>query len=424
MIKSVFKKSFFLLQILTISLPLILYVFFHFFQQLFSIWPIMIISSFVLLLKFYHNRLLLQKEQLQIDEFNSILTINKKLENANKELQKYNVIRDVMLQISHSIVTIKDVNELFQLTVDSAVEVLDKADSASILVKNNSGLFEFKASNGFDLSTLNNIHLSIDEIFANHSTNRYSSNIINNPSEFNRQHMSKKNYDLLQNTDTPNIKSTICTPILIGPELYGFITVDNIHHDETFNKEDTVIMEYLGGQLSIAIKNVLVFEKTLFLSRYDGLTKVYHRHYFDELYDNIFKRAKRYNEQFCLCIMDLNKLKQINDLHGHIAGDLSITHFANVLQDNIRDSDVLGRFGGDEFVLILLNTSPQDVKNKIEKISNKLKESNICFHDQNLDITFSFGIASFPQDSTEQHGLLQIADARMYANKKKQKMIR
>ncbi|QXM06491.1 sensor domain-containing diguanylate cyclase [Crassaminicella indica] len=355
--------------------------------------------------------------------FHKLKTINQLLNNMfneNREIQKYNEIKDVMLQISNSIVHIKNMNELLQLFVNSTVQILDKADTASVLIKNDEGLFEFKAAVGFDLSKVSKIKLSIDETFLNRSDYRKST-IIENPSLFNHKTMTKSHYNLLKDAYTSNITSTICTPIIIDEELYGIINVNSLNKEHIFNEEDVVVMEYLIGQLAVAIKNVLLFEKTLFLSRYDGLTKVYHRHYFDELFSNIYHRAQRYNEQFCLCIVDLNNLKHMNDLYGHLAGDMAIKHFANILKKNIRTSDILGRFGGDEFILIFLNATDEQVKNKMESISNIINHTPLTFDEHDFYVQFSYGIAAYPKDTHNKKELLKIADTRMYQNKARKK---
>jgi diguanylate cyclase (GGDEF)-like protein len=387
---------------LCISIPFILYIFFEFLGIAFGLLFPTLTSIFIGGLFFYR--------------FYSIHQLIEKLLHDNKEIEKYNEIKDVMLQISNSIVYIKNMDALLQLFVNSAVQILDKADTASILIKNEEDLFEFKAAVGFDLEELSKIKLPMDETFLSES-NYKKSVIIHNPALFDFSYTKKTNFQSFQNAKTLDITSTISTPILLDGELYGLINVDSIKNHDSFNKEDVMVMEYLTGQLSVAIKNVLLFEKTLFLSRYDGLTKVYHRHYFDELFNNLYERSKRYNETFCLCIVDLNNLKKINDVYGHLAGDLAIKHFANTLRNNIRTSDILGRFGGDEFVLLFINATYEQVENKMKSISSMICENPLNYDQHNFHVQFSYGISSFPKDTKDRKELLKIADTRMYKNK-------
>lgn len=374
-------------------------------------------AVFIILFVFYKNQLL-KENQAQI---------NQQLKNVmcdNSELQKYNQIKEIMLQISYSIINIKNVDELMKIMVDSAVHIIDSADTASILLKTEDGFFQFKAVHGFDESVLLNLKLPRHETFLINwnEKNPTQAYIIDHPREFDRARMSEENYTLMKNSNSLDIKCTVCAPIIVDNCIYGLINVDNLTKAGSFREEDKQIMEYLAGQLSLAIKNMLLLEKTIFLSRYDGLTKIYHRHYFDELFNTVYKRALRYKEPFSLCIIDLDNLKQVNDVYGHTAGDMVIEHFAKILKQNIRETDLLGRYGGDEFILVLLNADLNDVEDKLKNVFDSLRMANLSYNGVNLLTQFSYGIACFPKDSSDQKELFKIADARMYTDKIKQKL--
>lgn len=397
------------LSIFTVLIPLILYGFLTFFDINNNILYPMITSILIGILCFYLSKITKKKD----------VTIHH-LTDRNIELNRYNELKDVMLQISNSIVHIKNMDELLQLFVDSVVQVVDHADIAGVLVKNDDDLLEFKAVHGLDLKEVSNIKFSMYESYL-FSHDYHKATIIKNPQYFSNIDSETQQCYLFEKLNALKIKTTIRTPIMIDHQLYGFISVNNLHNEGIFTEDDKVIMEYLTGQLSLAIKNVLLFEKTLFLSRYDGLTKVYHRHYFDELFDNIHIRAKRYNEQFCLCIMDLNNFKQINDSYGHFVGDMAIKHFSDILKENVRSSDILGRFGGDEFVLIFLNTNLEDAQKKMQSISDLVSKKPIVHGKDQLYLQFSFGISEFPTDSSNSKELFKLADSRMYQSKANKK---
>ncbi|KXG75264.1 sensor domain-containing diguanylate cyclase [Thermotalea metallivorans] len=343
----------------------------------------------------------------------------------NHELKKNNLIKEAMLEISNSVLNIKNMDELLNSVIATAVQLIDNADSGSILIKNEEGRLEFKAAFGYDLEKLSGITLAIEETFLYQYTegNCFNPCIIHNPLNFNERYMARETYDQLMDADALILKSTISAPIVVDNELYGMINVDNTRTDQVFTEEDKMIISYFANQLGIAIKNARLFEKTLFLSRYDGLTKVYNRHYFDELFDSIYKRAKRYGESFCLCVIDLNDLKIINDLHGHSAGDFVIKTFSTVLSENTRDSDLIGRYGGDEFVMVFLNTMLENCHEKLEMIAQRLKDTPIQLNHTSFQISFSYGIACFPKDAADSKELFKIADLRMYKHKLHQKTI-
>ena len=342
---------------------------------------------------------------------------------ANRELAKSNMLNEAMLEISNSIVRIHNLDELLQLVLEKAVGIIDSADNGSIMIANPDGQLGFRAAYGYDAESLAHITLPLEETFIYAYTKGTSLKacIIKNPQAFNNMNMSETNLNKFEDAQALNIRTTICAPIIVDQELYGLINVDNIFDENAFREEDVRLMEYFANQVGIAIKNVRLFEKTLYLSRYDALTQIYNRHYFEELYTNLDKRSKRYEERYCVCVMDLDNLKQINDRFGHSAGDLAIKHFANVLMENIRESDILARFGGDEFVTVFLNSDFENTHQRIHHIKDLLYNSSVYYEDQHFKVHFSFGIACFPDDATEKRDLIRIADQRMYTNKTQQK---
>jgi diguanylate cyclase (GGDEF)-like protein len=343
----------------------------------------------------------------------------------NEELEKNNLLKEAMLEVSNSILDIKDFDEFLNTVIEKAVQLIDKADAGSILILNNDNRLEFKAAVGYDLKGLSKISMIVEETFLyQHTQGNYSKPcIIADPQKFNRKFLAKETFSKFEDADALSLKATISAPILIDNKLYGMINVDNSLYEDAFSMRDTAIIEYLANQLSIAIKNVQLLEKTLYLSRYDGLTKVYNRHYFDELFESIYKRAKRYDENFCFCVIDLNDLKIINDMYGHQAGDLALKTFASVLRENIRESDIIGRYGGDEFVIIFLNTVAESSHEKLQEITRLLKERTSSIEGKQLNISFSYGIASFPEEASDSKELFRTADLRMYKHKLHQKTI-
>ncbi len=367
-------------------------------------------SFFIFITLLYLDRLLIANEVLlkkQSKELEYLLS-------ENRSLKKYDHIKDIMLQISYSINYIKNVDDLMNMIVHTTVEIIDNADAVSILLKNEDDLFEYKAISGFNNPELFKLQLTYDETFLSEWTD----------SNYTKSKIIKHNYNTLnedqrkfQDIKDLKIKSTLVTPILVDGNIYGVINVHNINNEYCFTQEDKAVIEYLTTQLSFTIKNLKLMEKTLYLSRYDGLTGAYQRHYFDELFYATCKRALRYKEFFCLCVLDMDNLKKVNDLYGHQAGDAVIKHFSQELKESIRSTDILGRYGGDEFVIIFLNAEIEDVNLKLQEIVQKLKNIHVNYYDKLFNISFSYGVANFPNDSTDPKELFRIADSRMYSFK-------
>ncbi|MEW9121193.1 MAG: sensor domain-containing diguanylate cyclase [Thermotaleaceae bacterium] len=338
---------------------------------------------------------------------------------ANRQLAKTNMIKETMLQISNSIVQINNIDELLEQILEKAVLLIDNADNGSILLFQDDNKLAFHAVYGYDMQFLSSIRLSLEEtyLYAYTEGQPLKACIIKNPENFNHAHMSKGNFHKFQNARALNIQSTICAPIMVDQELYGFINIDNISDENAFHEEDVRILEYLANQIGIAINNACLFEKTLQLSRYDSLTQVYSRSYFEELYQNIYKRAQRYHEHYTIAVIDLNNLKNINDRYGHMAGDLAIKLFSQVLKQNLRDSDIMGRYGGDEFLVVFLNSTYETTCHKLYEVLQILSQYPLYYEGHRFHVGFSYGVACFPSDSQDGQLLIKIADKRMYENK-------
>jgi diguanylate cyclase (GGDEF)-like protein len=146
----------------------------------------------------------------------------------------------------------------------------------------------------------------------------------------------------------------------------------------------------------------------------DGLTGLYNRRLFNEYCDNEVNRARRYNQQLAVVILDLHRLKEVNDRNGHLKGDEALRLAATTLRKTLRASDLAFRIGGDEFALLLPETDP-DQAAKLCKRVRALYESQVPSLELDMsDVTLDFGVAVLPNDGEEKEGLLRLADERLY----------
>ena len=176
------------------------------------------------------------------------------------------------------------------------------------------------------------------------------------------------------------------------------------------------------------LKELSIFESLIILifknyMRYsmatiDSLTKLYTRWYFDSRIEEELKRAKRYNEEFSLIFCDLDNFKKINDRHGHLKGDLLLETVANILKNNCRDTDIVGRYGGEEFIILL----PHTTNKTAIAIAQRLRYLIEVGTSAQIPITVSFGLTTFTSNSKENaRDLIQIADDLCYKAKEKGK---
>ncbi|MBZ5503805.1 MAG: GGDEF domain-containing protein [Acidobacteriia bacterium] len=149
----------------------------------------------------------------------------------------------------------------------------------------------------------------------------------------------------------------------------------------------------------------------------DALTGLYNRRFFDETCEKELNRAKRYGQPLAMVILDLNKLKDVNDRHGHLVGDQVLQLAATTLSKTLRASDFAARIGGDEFALLLPQTDPEQAITLCRRIRAQY-EHEVRALKLHIPVTLDFGVAVHPQDGDQKSALLSLADERLYELKR------
>jgi len=149
----------------------------------------------------------------------------------------------------------------------------------------------------------------------------------------------------------------------------------------------------------------------------DDLTRIPNRRHFMYLAEKEMKTAKRYHHPISIIVIDFDNLKKINDTYGHLAGDRALSVFARIVQQIIREVDILGRFGGDEFLILLPETTDEQALRVMERINQILDSSPIFYQDESFSLSVSSGIASIENWTDTLEDLLNRADAALYEAK-------
>jgi len=164
----------------------------------------------------------------------------------------------------------------------------------------------------------------------------------------------------------------------------------------------------------------LLNDKLKEISSRDPLTHAYNRRYFSECSAKILSLSKRSNHSICLCMIDIDKFKNINDNYGHSVGDEVIILLANKLEGYVRSSDIVSRFGGEEFAVLLYNASLDDARNIAEKIRMNVGELELDTSKGKLEFTISIGVSKYYEnkDLNNIENTLKRADDALYLAKK------
>jgi diguanylate cyclase (GGDEF)-like protein len=185
--------------------------------------------------------------------------------------------------------------------------------------------------------------------------------------------------------------------------------------ENVFAPQDVLILNTLADLLATALHNSFVFQKLQQQSITDGLTGVKTRSFFWEALTSEWKRASRSGRPFSVVLIDLDKFKEVNDTLGHLEGDLVLARVGRLLEQKCRQSNVVARYGGDEFVILMPETAVEQAQVLAERLRLWLATDPML---EEHRITGSFGVASFPVHGFAVEDLIRIADSGMYVSKR------
>lgn len=137
------------------------------------------------------------------------------------------------------------------------------------------------------------------------------------------------------------------------------------------------------------------------LAFYDSMTSLYNRRRFEELLENEISLIRRYGHKSCICILDVDHFKEINDNYGHPFGDMVIKQIASILKENIRETDTVSRWGGEEFLILLPHTSLSDGRIVAEKLRQIIEDKILIIKEREIQITASLGVAKLRGDNND-----------------------
>jgi diguanylate cyclase (GGDEF)-like protein len=211
--------------------------------------------------------------------------------------------------------------------------------------------------------------------------------------------------------------SMAIAPVRIDGEIVGSLNQWDPSPERFEPNLDVSFLEQLMMKVSLCLSNVAAHEKLKYFAFHDPLTGCLNRRAFETALRREFSRARRHFRNLSLIFMDVDKFKQINDRHGHGAGDKALMFIAETIQSLIRDEDILARFAGDEFVLILPETPKPRAEILMQRIRSYLHQP-LTYQDRLIPVSVSHGIASIPDNEIENaSGLLKHADLALYEAK-------
>lgn len=321
------------------------------------------------------------------DKTEEIKLKNKLMENKNK-IEK---LHDVAIKMENS----SQREEIYNLTIESAEEILDYDVISLDIVQDNKLVTAGMSRN---LTEDDVASISLDEMsLATKAYHEQRTILCNNiPAE----------------QDASPVKTRYKSALTVPIQNYGTFQIISEDYNY-FTNQDKNLVELLISHTSAALKRLTREEEIRYFGFHDSLTGLYNREYVEE-------EIKRLNNgrqlPISVIIADVNGLKLINDTFGHDDGDKLLKKIATTIDDACRQEDILGRWGGDEFLILLPMTSKKDVKNIIKRIKNHLEANTY----KDIPLSVAFGFASKEVKEVTMHDVIDKADRMMYNNKTKE----
>lgn len=294
-----------------------------------------------------------------------------------------------------------------------------------LLMEENTGRLKFEIVMGVDADKLEGVHIEKGEGIVGWVCENARSAVVED-AETDKRFSSR--IDDIVGFKT---RSVVCVPLLNGQnKVVGAIELINkivppslqsatgqkaekvIPSDDNFTETDMKILSSIGVYTGIAAENAFLYQKVKELAMVDSLTGINNRYYFNEILNRETKRVKRYRHTMCLLMIDVDDFKVINDTFGHITGDRVLRSIADILRVSVRDSDILARFGGDEFAIIMPEATEQNGFQLAKRIQVLLDKWNLQESSPGLKVCLSIGIHEAGPDNIDK--ILAEADRELY----------
>ena len=295
-------------------------------------------------------------------------------------MQQQITISPYNTDLSQVLISIHDISDLFDAKNSLKIEI-DKVNNLNRYLEEEKKIVD---KNVMLVKTdLNAIIIEVSSLFCEFF-------------EYEKSYLIGKNTSIFRSKNIPiNIYANLWSTILNKKTWFG--EIENITSSGEKKWVDVRVIPICDADANIiqyhAIYHDIVNKKTLEqLYITDALTKTYNRVYFDELMNNITTYQRKSDTDFVIVIADIDFFKNVNDTYGHQVGDEVLKHTATMIKNSLRENDVVARWGGEEFIIMLKHTTVEEAKSIIEKLRLKIEKEKV---DDSISVTISFGLTQY-----------------------------
>jgi diguanylate cyclase (GGDEF)-like protein len=311
-------------------------------------------------------------------------------------------------EIGKTLTSTLDIREVLAIIMEKISELMKPHNWSLLLVDEESNELYFEIAVGLGADKLKELRLKIGEGVAGWVAREAKALMVPDVRKDPRW------CDRVDSMTRFETRSILCVPLVARGSVLGVIELVNAEPN-SFNEPDLRLLESMADYAAIAIENARNFLRVQELTVKDDVTSLYNSRHLHEMLANEFERSRRYGLTFSLVFFDLDHFKNVNDEYGHLCGSKLLKEVGDLVRASLRTVDIPTRYGGDEFVIIL----PQTTKSQAVHVTRRLRlalneRSFLTGENLQVHITASFGVSNFPQDTSNKDGVLRLADEAMY----------
>ena len=332
----------------------------------------------------------------------------------NEALRRYANRLEALHQIDQAILESRSPEQLATAAIDNLKNLIHLDHAGVIWMRDEEKKPEMLAIYNHPSITNSNLRSNIKAVYQELSLNNETIDVISKT--LNTSDNLSYLEELLKKA---GIKHLITVPLEVNNKLVGLLNLGTKQYDQA-TRENMEIVQEVGHMLAIALQQSNLNHKIQQLAITDDLTGIYNRRQLLKLGQREFKRARRYHKPLSLIMFDPDSFKTINDSYGHLVGDEVLIEITRRCTEQIRETDIFGRYGGDEFIVILPETNIEDAQLAAQRLLKAIHDELIHTEKGRIKLSISLGVTEFTNNEEDQElkDLVNRADVALYAAKR------
>ena len=332
----------------------------------------------------------------------------KKVGDIEKKLNELSAFHEIGKALTSTL----NLNQVLQIIMETISSVFHPDNWSLLMVDEQTGELYFEIVTGEASESLKQVRLKPGEGIAGWVATHGEPLVL--PDAYRDERFAPR-MDEISNVQT---RSIVCVPVRGQDKILGVIELINCVGQFQAGDEDLFRLQALADYAAIAIQNARFVQQIHELTITDDCTKLYNSRYLHSILESEIYRSTRYEYEFSLIFIDLDRFKNVNDRHGHLVGSKLLAEVGRLIKNHLRMIDFTFRYGGDEFVVLLPQTSKKNSLVVARRL-HRLIDRHVFLREEvlNISMTASFGLASFPDDARTKPELIRQADEAMYVVK-------